>query len=303
MDATRAAAAPVVVVGAGAAGLVAAIFARTAGRQVVVVDGTADGGRKILISGGGRCNVLPEALEPERFVTTSSPVTLRRMLRSWPLRDQIAFFERELDVPLVLETVSRKYFPRSNRARDVRDALVTRARRDGVAFRFGARVTDVARSDAGWCVETTQGVIDASAVVIATGGLSVPSTGSDGFGFIIARRFGHAIRDTFPALAPLTRDPPVHARLSGLSLDVRIRARAQGRVTETTGGFLFTHRGYSGPAVLDISHVAVQSKGGAERASVRVVGQGKSVPCSQLAAAKMAERRECQSIRREHRRP
>lgn len=269
-DSSRAAAAPVLVIGAGAAGLVAAIFARSAGRPVVVVDGTTDGGRKILISGGGRCNVLPEALEPERFVTSSSPVTLRRMLRSWPLREQIAFFEGALGVPLAFEAESHKYFPRSNRARDVRDALVARARRDGVLFRFSARVTAVARTDAGWRVETTAGAIDASAVIVATGGLSVPATGSDGLGFTIARRCGHTIHETFPALAPLTLDPPRHAALSGLSLDVRIRARAGDRLTESTGGFLFTHRGYSGPAVLDISHVAARRGRSREPVSIRV---------------------------------
>jgi len=259
-----------VIIGAGAAGLMAAIFARAAGYHVVLVDGTTDGGRKILISGGGRCNVLPHALEPERFVTASSPVTLRRMLRSWPLRDQIAFFERDLGVLLALEAESRKYFPASNRARDVRDALVNRARQDGVECRFGERVTDVTRAGAGWRVETTAGAVDASTVIVATGGLSVPATGSDGIGFTIARQFGHTIHQTFPALTPLTLNPPEHARLSGLSLDVRIRARAQGRLTEATGGFLFTHRGYSGPAVLDISHVAVLSAQMAEPASIRV---------------------------------
>jgi predicted Rossmann fold flavoprotein len=260
----------VVVVGAGSAGLVAAIFARGGGRDVVLVDSTADGGRKILISGGGRCNVLPAALEPERFVTASSPVLLRRMLRSWPLEAQKAFFEQELGVSLAFEAVSRKYFPRSNRARDVRDALVAGARRAGVRFLFDTRVTAVRRDDAGWRVESSGGAIDAASVIVATGGLSVPKTGSDGAGFRIARDFDHEVHETYPALTPLTLEPPRHAGLSGISLDVRLRARWKGRTTEACGGFLFTHRGYSGPAVLDVSHVAVRSRGARDPAAIRV---------------------------------
>ena len=248
----------------------AAIFARSGGADVLLVEGTPDGGRKILISGGGRCNVLPAALEPERFVTASSPVLLRRMLRSWPIHAQTEFFEQQLGIPLRLEESSRKYFPRSNRARDVRDALVARVRRDGVTCQFGSRVHSLQPASAGWRVETDTGGIDARAVVVATGGLSVPATGSDGWGVTAARALGHAVHDTYPALTPLVQDPPVHGHLAGLSLDVRLRARWRGRTTEAHGGFLFTHRGYSGPAVLDVSHAAVQSRAAGETAAIRV---------------------------------
>jgi len=93
----------VVVVGAGAAGLVAGIFARRAGRPVVICEKTPDGGRKILISGGGRCNILPAAIEPERFVTASPAHLVRRLLRSWPLDRQRAFFEHDVGTPLAFE--------------------------------------------------------------------------------------------------------------------------------------------------------------------------------------------------------
>lgn len=247
--------APIVVIGAGAAGIVAALFARRAGAPVVLVEGMRDGGRKILIAGGGRCNILPSEVSPARFVTESSPHTVRKILQAWPLEGQIAFFEQELAMPLVLEVETGKYFPETHRARDVRDRLLDRVREAGVVCRFGTRVTGLQPVDSGWRVELADGsALDARAVIAATGGLSVPSTGSDGAGIGFLRALGHEIVPPYPALTPLTADPPVHAELAGISLPVRVRA---GRF-ETGGGFLFTHRGYSGPAVLDASHLVTR---------------------------------------------
>jgi predicted Rossmann fold flavoprotein len=261
----------VVVAGAGAAGLVAAIFARRAGQPVVVCEKTADGGRKILISGGGRCNILPAAIEPERFVTASPAHLVRHVLRSWPLDQQRTFFERDVGTPLVFEAETRKWFPASHRARDVRDGLVALARREGVEFQFGCELIGATARDGGWRATTSRGDLEAGRLILATGGLSVPATGSDGAGLRIAAGLGHTVHDTYPALTPLIADPPIHASLSGISLDVRLRARDHSRTAETRGGFLFTHRGYSGPAVLDLSHVAVRSRlAGGERASLRV---------------------------------
>src|SRR5258705_10675901 len=110
----------VIVVGAGAAGIVAAGFAARAGAKVQLLERTRDGGRKILISGGGRCNILPSRLEESRVVTDSSPRTLRNILRTWPLQEQIAFFEREVGLPLVEEPASAKLLPVAQRARAVR---------------------------------------------------------------------------------------------------------------------------------------------------------------------------------------
>ena len=107
---------------------------------------------------------------------------------------------------------------------------------------------------------TNRGTIAASRVILATGGLSVPATGSDGGGLEIAETLGHRIHPTYPALTPLVAESARHAALSGVSLNVRLRARLGTKTKETRGGFLFTHRGYSGPAVLDISHVAVRSR-------------------------------------------
>ena len=245
----------VVVVGAGAAGLVAAGFAAASGIKTILVERTKDGGRKILISGGGRCNVLPSVPAPERFVTDSPAHVLRSMLRAWPLHEQRAFFERDLNIPLVLEEESGKLFPQSNRARDIRDGLVAFARSKGVEIQFDTTVRDVRRVESGFAVETSRGEITCDRVVLATGGLSVPATGSDGIGLTIARHLGHVMIETYPALTPLLADGDRHSSLSGVSLGVRLRARVGSKVTESSGGFLFTHRGYSGPSVLDLSHL------------------------------------------------
>lgn len=261
----------VVVVGAGAAGLMAALAAREAGAQVTLVEKTTDGGRKILISGGGRCNVLPAVAAPERFVSEATRPLVRSLLGAWPLREQQRYFEDTLGVPLALEAESAKYFPASNRARDVRDALVRRALTIGVERRFGAEVTSIAPAGGGWRITLADGTLDADRVVVATGGLSVPATGSTGFGFDVARAAGHTVHPTYPALTPLSAAPHPYADLAGISLDVTIHARSTREEARSTGGFLVTHRGYSGPAVLDVSHVAVRSlDAGGTRATVRV---------------------------------
>jgi predicted Rossmann fold flavoprotein len=249
-----------VVIGAGAAGTVAAIFAAREGADVLLLESTIDGGRKILISGGGRCNVLPSALHPSQYFTASSPNTLKKMLLSWPLDRQRAFFEEDLALPLALEAESGKLFPESNRARDVRDALVNSVRQAGARLSFGSRVRDVEPLQGRFRIVLEDGEVDAATVVIATGGLSVPKTGSEGAGLRIASRLGHTLHPTYPALTPLTTDPPVHADLAGVSLTATLTVPPPGGPLETTGGFLFTHRGYSGPAVLNVSHLAVRSR-------------------------------------------
>ena len=248
----------VAVIGAGAAGFIAAGFAASSGARVTLLERTKDGGRKILISGGGRCNVLPSALAPERFVTDSPPHLLRNMLRSWPLHEQRAFFENDLQLPLALEEESGKLFPRSNRARDVRDALADFARGKGVELQFDTKVEDLDVAGGKFALTTSKGDAIFDRVIIATGGLSVPATGSDGAGLDIARRFGHRMIEPYPALTPLLGSDAAHASLSGLSLDVRLRGKIGAKTIETFGGFLFTHRGYSGPSVLDISHLTAR---------------------------------------------
>ena len=236
----------------------ASAFAASSGATVTLLERTTDGGRKILISGGGRCNVLPSVLAPERFVTDSPTHLLRNMLRSWPLHEQRAFFENDLQLPLALEEESGKLFPRSNRARDVRDALAEFARAKGVALQFDTKVDDLEVRGGRFALTTSKGDALFDRVIVATGGLSVPATGSDGTGLDLARRFGHRMIDPYPALTPLLGGDAGHVSLSGVSLAVRLRAKVGTKTIETVGGFLFTHRGYSGPAVLDISHLTAR---------------------------------------------
>lgn len=263
----------IVVIGAGAAGLMAARFAAAEGGDVVVVESSADGGRKILISGGGRCNVLPGEAQPARYVTASSTNALRRILRSWPLREQREYFSSEIGLRLVLEPETGKLFPETNKARDVRDGLVEAARRVGARFRFARRVIGLARppvEGADWRVHLDDGeTLAATSVVVATGGLSVPATGSDGAGLRWLADLGHTIHETYPALTPLTGDP-AHAALAGVSTTVTIRAPGVRPRFETTGGFLFTHRGYSGPSVLDASHLTIVHSRGERRQRLSV---------------------------------
>jgi predicted Rossmann fold flavoprotein len=160
----------------------------------------------------------------------------------------------------------------ANRSRAVRDALRDLAIARGVEFRGGVEVTALSRHDRGWHIAVHGGdAMQVERVIVATGGLSVPQTGSDGFGLRMAARLGHSVHPTYPALTPLTTDPPAFADLAGVALPVTIRARSTLERREARGGFLFTHRGYSGPALLDVSHVAVRARLAREpRAELRV---------------------------------
>ncbi len=292
---------PVVVVGGGAAGLTAAMFAAETGRRVLLLERTATLGQKILIAGGGRCNVLPAQVHSGVFVTDSPRPALDSVLRAWPLTEQIRFFERELGVPLKYESFATrvtprhdgvvmdsrfaapgKLFPVSDRAADVRDALARAAQRRGVTVQTGASLARLDRDADGWRLEmgdwqsgrrktappvarTQRQPLRAERVILATGGLSVPTTGSDGTGLRLAEALGHCVTPTYPALTPLLGGSAAHHALAGVSLPVALHAAGDSE-WQVEGGFLFTHRGYSGPAVLDISHVA--ARGGERRSAI-----------------------------------
>ncbi|HSB64309.1 MAG TPA: aminoacetone oxidase family FAD-binding enzyme [Thermoanaerobaculia bacterium] len=260
----------VVVVGGGAAGLLAALAAARGGRRVLALEAAKDAGRKILVSGGGRCNVLPMEDAPQRFVSESPNRLVRRFLDRWPLSEQRLFFEELLGAPLREEPESRKLFPPSNRAKDVRDALRRALAAAGGTLRAAAPVRDVARTGEGFAARLDGEEIAAPRVVLATGGLSVLAGGADAAGYAWAQAMGHTVRRTYPALVPLTGDAPAHHALAGVSLPARVNARSERDRASSSGGFLFTHRGWSGPAVLDVSHVVARAALAGASAEVRV---------------------------------
>lgn len=255
---------PVVVMGAGAAGLMAAIFAARGGARVLVLETRRQPGAKIRVSGGGRCNVLPSQSAVGDFYTSGSAHSLRNILFSWPLAEARAFFEHDLGVPLKTEPTG-KVFPRSDKSKDVVDALLGELQRLGGTLRGDARVTDVRRTAAGsWALRLHDGSsILAQVLVMATGGLSLPKTGSDGAGWRMARGLGHTVLPTYPALVPLLTDDAQLRGLAGVALPARLTAlRGNKALAAFSGDFLFTHHGFSGPAVLDVSRFLAAPTGG-----------------------------------------
>jgi predicted Rossmann fold flavoprotein len=245
--------ADLVVVGAGAAGLATTLFAKrhATALRVICVDGAARVGAKILVSGGSRCNVTNTEVT-ERDFWGGPPRVVRSVLRAFPAAKAVAWFA-ELGVPLH-EEEDGKLFPDTNKARDVLDALLGAVRDAGAELHVGQRVTDVVRGEEGFVVTTARGRYHANAVVLATGGRSLPKTGSDGTGYAFARALGHGFVETTPALAPLVLDGNHHGSLAGVSHRVRLTLRADGdRAIDLDGALLWTHFGASGPVVLNAS--------------------------------------------------
>jgi len=243
-----------VIIGAGAAGLTTAIAAARQVPQlsIVCLDGARHIGAKILVSGGSRCNVTNRDVS-ERDFWGGSPRIIRRVLRAWPASQTVAFFGA-LGVALH-EEEHGKLFPDTNRSRTVLDALLSEAARLAVAVRGEHRVVALDRADEGFRVGIDGGrTLTARAVVLATGGQSLPKTGSDGFGYQLARRLGHQIVPTTPALAPLLVDDDWHAALSGIAHPAAATLRMTGaRPTRLEGDWLWTHFGASGPLALNLS--------------------------------------------------
>ena len=243
----------IAVVGAGAAGLTAAMFAKRAApdARVIALDSAPKIGAKILISGGGRCNVTHYAVDAADFNGNRNAIA--RVLRTFTVDETVAWLA-ELGVTLKREETG-KLFPTTDRARTVVDALLRGC--EGVEIRTGARIESIEPA-------FTLNGITAKRVILATGGRSVPKTGSDGRGYTIARNLGHTITETFPALVPLIlEEGHWMTSLSGTSCDVELSVRSEtGRVlTRHRGSMLFTHFGISGPVVLDISRHWIAMEG------------------------------------------
>jgi len=257
----------IAVVGAGAAGLVTAIWAgRTAQASraplsILLFDTREQIGAKILMSGGTRCNVTNKEVRPADFQGGHSHF-IKHVLEAFTPQETIRFF-KEIGVSLVLEP-SGKYFPVTHSAQTVLDCLLKEAGRLGVVLKTGVRITEIRKSGDLFQLRNDDGAYDAAArkVVLTTGGLSYPTTGSDGTGYGIATSFGHTIVPTFAALTPFLTTDTDWQSLSGVSLDAGLSFYRKGKKeSECRGAFLFTHFGFSGPAALDISrHFAAAKK-------------------------------------------
>ncbi len=237
----------VIVLGAGAAGLMCALRAGQRGRRVLLLDHAEAAGKKILISGGGRCNFTNLGCVPERFLS-ANPHFARSALARYTQHDFIALV-RKHRIAFHEKTLGQLFCDGS--AREIVAMLLAECGAAGVDLRLGHRITGVTRAEQ-FRVETDRGSFNASAMVLATGGLSIPKMGATGFALDVARRFGLALTETRPALVPLTFDAAeleLMRPLSGVALDTVARC---GRAAFREA-LLFTHRGLSGPAILQAS--------------------------------------------------
>ena len=262
----------VVIVGAGAAGLATAIFAGDAG--ATLLESARKPGAKILVSGGGRCNVTNRAVSERDFWGGKRSI-VRRILRAFDAARSARWFA-DLGVPLH-EEADGKLFPDTNRARDVLDALVAAAERSGATIRADHRVLDVRQENGGFVVRTPHDDFMADRLVLATGGRSLPKSGSDGQGMAFAERLGHSIVPTTPALAPLVLEGDMHAGLSGIAHDVELSLWVEGRLAiRVRGPMLWTHFGVSGPAALNLSRHLLRAELEGRQATVTVNFSGAS---------------------------
>jgi predicted Rossmann fold flavoprotein len=236
-----------IILGAGAAGLMCALTAGQRGRKVLLLEHTDKAGSKILISGGGRCNFTNLECLPNRFVS-NNPHFCKSALGRYTAADFIALIERH-GIAYHEKTLGQLFCDGSARA--VVAMLLAECGIGGVDLRLGATVTNVTRGDQ-FSVETNLGCFTAPALVLATGGLSIPKMGATGFSYDLARRFGLRVTQTRPGLVPLTSSAQPNdfdASLAGVALE----AVASCDGNSFRENILFTHRGLSGPAILQIS--------------------------------------------------
>jgi predicted Rossmann fold flavoprotein len=248
----------VAVIGAGAAGLAASIFSAEAAakgdrpQRIVLLDGAKTIGAKILVSGGGRCNVTHEVVAPTDFFGNRH--IIKNVLAAFSVEQTVKWFA-SLGVELKREETG-KLFPVTDKARTILTTLVNRCHELGVTIRPDHRVTGIETSaESGFVLQHSHGTLRAKHVILATGGRSIPKSGSDGFGYSLARRLGHHVTATLPALVPLMlEDTMFHKTLSGLSHDVELTTVVKGRNVDCRmGSLLWTHFGISGPVVMDAS--------------------------------------------------
>lgn len=238
----------VVIIGAGAAGLFCAAQAGLRGRRVLVLDHAKKVGRKILMSGGGRCNFTNMYTAPDNFLG-NNPHFCKSALSRYTQWDFVALVEK-YGIAYHEKTLGQLFC--DNSAKDIVDLLLKECSQAGAEVRTRCDISDVSKIAGGFVLSTSQGAIQCQSLVIATGGLSMPKLGATPFGYKIAEQFGLNVTPTRAALVPFTlheQDKSILAELSGVS----VAASAECNHTLFNENILFTHRGLSGPAVLQIS--------------------------------------------------
>ena len=237
----------VIIVGAGAAGLMCAISAGRRGRRVLIIDHAEKAGAKILISGGGRCNFTNINAAPDRFLS-DNPHFCRSALGRYTPRDFIAMVERH-NIAYHEKALGQLFCDGSARA--IVEMLLAECAAAGVELRLGTRVSAIERGDR-FQVAADRGNFDAQSLVLATGGISIPKMGATGFAYETAKRFGLRLTEIRPGLVPLTFADDLLALmqpLAGVSLEASVSIGKR----SFREAVLFTHRGLSGPAILQIS--------------------------------------------------
>jgi predicted Rossmann fold flavoprotein len=250
----------VIIVGAGAAGLMTAIQAAEGGMRVLLLEGQKKVGAKILMSGGTRCNVTNKAVSEKDF-NSGKIIYVRNILRSFSNTDTIRFF-KGLGVELILEDTG-KYFPSTHSGKTILDALLRKIdSANNVTLISGRKVKAAGKENGVFNLKGDDFQFQGKNIVLTTGGLSYPSTGSDGTGFRLAQSFGHPMVETTPALTPLTTKEDELKSLSGITLEAQLTLLNDGRrCFSCRESFLFTHFGFSGPAALDISRHYLRADG------------------------------------------
>ncbi|MFK8016576.1 MAG: NAD(P)/FAD-dependent oxidoreductase [Gammaproteobacteria bacterium] len=238
----------VLIIGGGAAGLMCAIAAGKRGRSVTVIEGANKIGKKILMSGGGRCNFTNTGCKPKHFLSHNPGFCISALARYSP-QDFVELVEQH-DIPYHAKTPGQLFCDRSSK--DIVAMLRAECDAAGVTIVMNTAVNEVAHVDASYTLRTSQGDFSAPSLVIATGGLSIPKMGASDFGYRIARQFELNVHPTRAGLVPFTFSGSLHdltARLAGVSVDADVACGD----TAFHDGLLFTHRGLSGPAALQIS--------------------------------------------------
>ena len=246
----------VVVVGAGAAGLMAAISAAEHGARVLVLEKNRKAGVKILMSGGTRCNIT-HATDNRGIVTAyGTPGRfLHSALAAFSVQDTLDFFEAEGVATKVEET--GKIFPVSNKALDVLNALLARLNRSGATLALEEPLRDLIMCELGFALTTPVRVVSTRRVILTSGGQSYPGSGTTGDGYALTAKFGHTIVPPRPALVPITTAAPWVTELRGVTIpNVGVRILENGQpLIGAHGSLLFAHFGLSGPVILDVSRV------------------------------------------------